>query len=153
MEDLDRVLIEKQCERLVNRWHHLFNQELSLATELIAEEGTLDLVGWKVGPDREQMIKAMRGGSYNMLRGKEVVLNTMSNVVIDAIDESHATGVAYDTMWETPYPDDEFAGRPAPVRRPKFIAHWTDDFVREADEWKFASRKMELTFYADWARK
>jgi hypothetical protein len=153
MENLDRVLIEKECERLVNRFHHLFNRELSLVAELVAEGGTLDFAGWKVGPDREQMIAAMRGGSRNMLRGKEVVLNTMSNVVVDTIDESHATGVVYDTMWETPYPDDEFAGRPAPVWRPKFLANWTDNFVREGDEWKFASRKMEVMFYADWARK
>ncbi len=152
MEDLERVLIEKRCERLVNQFHHLFNKELSLVTELFAENGILDFGGWKPGPDKAEMKKALRGGSRNMLRGKEVVLNTMSNIVVDAIDEDHAVGMSYDTMWETPYPDDEFAGRPAPMRRPKFMVRWTDDFVRENGEWKFALRKSEMTFYADWAR-
>jgi hypothetical protein len=88
-----------------------------------------------------------------MLRGKEVVLNTMSNIVVDAVDEDHATGVAYDAMWETPYPDDEFAGRPAPMRRPKFMDRWDDEFIRENGVWKFENRKMEILYYADWARK
>jgi len=152
LKDLDRVVIEKQCEQLVNHFQYLFNRELSRVTELMAQNGTLDFAGWKVGPDRDQMTTALRAGSRNMLRGKEIVLNTISNVVIDAADENHATGVAYDTMWETPYPDDGFAGRPAPIRRPKFLALWTDDFIRESEEWKFASRKMEVKFYADWAR-
>ena len=82
-----------------------------------------------------------------------VPLNTMSNIVIDVVDENNATGVAYDAMWEYPYPDGEFGGRPAPIIRPKFIAQWADTFKRVEDEWKFADRRMEILFYADWARK
>jgi hypothetical protein len=153
MEDLERVLIEKQCERLVNQYYHLFNRELSLVAELFSENGVLNIGGWKNGPDWEKSIPALQGGSRNMLRGKEVVLNTMSNIVVDAVDEDHATGVAYDAMWETPYPDDEFAGRPAPMRRPKFMDRWDDEFIRENGVWKFENRKMEILYYADWARK
>ena len=77
----------------------------------------------------------------------------MSNIVVDVVDDNNATGTSYDVIWERPYPDGEFAGRPAPLRVPKFMVHWTDKYKRVGDDWKFADRKMEFTFFADWARK
>ena len=92
------------------------------------------------------MREPLHAGSKNMMSGVEVVLNTVSNVLIDVIDETTATGRSRDTFWEHGYHDGDLQGRPAPVSAPICINEWEDEFRSVDGEWKFQTRRMNAVF-------
>jgi hypothetical protein len=146
VEISERHAIERECEKLINRFYYLFNQDMSLVADMFTEEGVMSLGGWKLGPGPEVMKAPLHAGSKNMLDGVEVVLNTVSNVVVDAIDEDTAKGMSCDTFWEHGYYDGDLQGRPAPITSPIGINIWEDEFRCENGEWKFSSRVMKPVF-------
>lgn len=142
MERLERHFIERDCEKLINRFYYLFNEDMSLVADLFTSDGSLFLGKWQVGPGPEAMRDPLHAGSKNMLEGVEVVLNTVSNIVVDVVDENHATGLSRDTFWEHGYYDGDLQGMPAPISSPIGINTWEDEFMCEDGEWKFQTRKM-----------
>ncbi len=142
----ERHEIEHECAKLINRFYHLFNVELSSVVDLFTEDGILDFGGWKLGPGPEAMRQPLYDGGKNTREGVEIVLNTVSNIVIDVIDENTATGVSYDTFWEHGYYDGNLMGRPAPVSAPIGLNVWNDEFRCVDDEWKFSKRRMDQVF-------
>jgi len=146
MDRTERHAIEHECEKLINRFYYLFNEDMSLVVDMFTDDGILLLGRWQVGPGHDAMKVPLHKGSKNMLEGVEVVLNTVSNVLVDAIDETHATGMSCDTFWEHGYYDGDLQGRPAPITSPIGINTWHDEFRCVAGEWKFAKRQMTPVF-------
>lgn len=142
MDRAERQAIEKDCEKLINRFYHLFNQDMSYVADLFTEDGTLALGKWVIGPGPEPMREPLHNGSKNMLEGVEVVLNTVSSIVVDVVDENTATAISHDTFWEYGYYDGDKQGRPAPITSPIGINTWEDELHCENGEWKFYTRKM-----------
>ncbi|MDA0788242.1 MAG: nuclear transport factor 2 family protein [Proteobacteria bacterium] len=146
MDRSERHAIEHECSKLINRFYHLFNQDMSFVADMFTDDGMLMLGRWPVGPGPEAMKEPLHKGSKNMLDGVEVVLNTVSNIVIDVVDETHATGISCDTFWEYGYYDGDLQGRPAPISAPIGINTWTDEFRCVDGEWKFSKRQMTAVF-------
>ncbi len=146
MDMQQRHAIEHECERLIQRFNYLFNEDLGLVADMFTDDGYLYLGKWKLGPGPEPMREPLHAGSKNMMSGVEVVLNTVSNVLIDVIDETTATGRSRDTFWEHGYYDGDLQGRPAPVSAPIGINEWEDEFRCVDGEWKFQTRRMNAVF-------
>lgn len=146
MERSERHAIEHECEKLVNRFYHLFNVELSLVADMFTDDGMMYLPGWPLGPGPDAMRDPLYQGGKNTRDGTEIVLNTVSNIVIDVIDGNTATGVSYDTFWEHGYYDGNLQGKPAPVSAPVGLSVWNDEFRCVDGEWKFAKRTMSPVF-------
>ena len=146
MEMSERHAIEHECTKLINRFYYLFNEDMALVADMFTEDGELYLGPWKLGPGPEPMRAPLHAGSKNMLEGVEVVLNTVSNVIVDVVDENTAIGKSCDTFWEHGYYDGNLEGRPAPVTSPIGINIWEDEFKCENGEWKFSKRQMNAVF-------
>jgi hypothetical protein len=146
VDRIERHAIEHECTKLINRFYYLFNQDMSLVADMFTDDGVMMLGRWQVGPGPESMKEPLHRGSKNMLEGVEVVLNTVSNVVVDVINESSATGMSCDTFWEHGYYDGDLQGTPAPISAPIGINTWHDEFRCVAGEWKFSKRQMKAVF-------
>jgi hypothetical protein len=146
VERSERHAIEHECEKLINRFYYLFNEDMSLVADMFTDDGYLILGKWELGPGPEPMKAPLHAGSKNMMEGVEVVLNTVSNVLVDVIDENNAIGRSRDTFWEHGYYDGDLQGRPAPITSPIGINEWQDEFKCVDGEWKFYKRTMTGVF-------
>ena len=146
MDRAERQAIEHDCTKLINRFYHLFNQDLAFVVDLFTKDGTLALGKWVLGPGHDEMRERLHKGSKNMLAGVEVVLNTVSNIVVDVIDDTTAKAISHDTFWEWGYYDGDLQGRPAPIKSTIGINTWEDELRLEDGEWKFHHRHMQAVF-------
>lgn len=146
MDRQERQAIEHDCTKLINRFYYLFNQDLALVADMFTDDGYLCLGKWELGPGPEPMREPLHRGSKNMLDGVEVVLNTVSNIIVDVVDETHATATSCDTFWEHGYYDGDLQGRPAPITSPIGINTWQDELTCVDGEWKFSRRQMTAVF-------
>ena len=147
MERLERILIEHECTRLVNKFHHLFNRDLSAVAELFTEDGAADFGTGSAMKGRDTIREALYQGGSDTRTGRDIVMNTVTNIVIDVIDENNATGYSYDTYWQHVYKGEEKKlGTPVPVSSPAYLGYWVDEFKCVDGEWKFASRKLRFIF-------
>ena len=147
MTPSDQMLIEHDCAKLINRFHHLFNQDLSLVADsnIFTKDATLDLGWFEVGPGPDAMRAPLSARAAELREEGRVVLNAVSSIVVDAIDANHARGISTDTEWRHIGGDGK-PGLPAPVPLPTYIGYWTDEFRREDGRWKFARRSVRYTF-------
>jgi hypothetical protein len=145
MERLERMLIEHECTRLVNKFHHLFNRDLSAIADLFTEDGIADLGRGQGVKGRDTIREVYSSGGKDMKSRKAFVMNTVTNIVIDVIDENNATGYSYDIFWQYIYPGEKH-GTPAPVPLPMYLGYWLDEFKCVDSEWKFSSRKLRFMF-------
>ena len=74
MQQLERHAIEHECEKLINRFYYLFNDDMSFVADLFTEDGYLILGKWALGPGPDAMRAPLHAGSKNMLAGVEVCL-------------------------------------------------------------------------------
>jgi|SRR6185503_18829288 len=142
MDDLERLLIERACERLVAQYcHYVDHGEAARVADLFAENGVCTLNAKMVGRDA---IRAnfQRRQALTDRRSRHVCCN----LLIDVIDEDHAEGVAYLTLYRRDVGDGR---RTAPSSAPNIVGEYRDAFVRTPEGWRFASRGVVSTFVAD----
>lgn len=147
MELADRMIVEHDCAKLVNRFYHLFNREPSLVatSDIFTKDAVLDF-GWnQLGPGPDAIQEGLIEYAKEVQEEGIIALNTASNVVIEVTDKTHAKGISNDTMWRHIYGDSK-GGLPAPVPLPTYLGYWTDAFTREDGQWKFSRRAITYTF-------
>lgn len=140
MDISERVLIERECERLVTLYcHHVDHGEAERIAELFAKDGV-----WR-SPEvtmtgEDELRRGFRARQENQKRMSRHVCN---NLLIDVIDAEHAEGCVYLTL----YRHDGDAGRAvSPLRGPQIVGEYRDRFVRTTDGWRFAEREIEVSF-------
>lgn len=137
MDDLTRLLIERDCLRLMTAYcTHLDNRDTEAFLDLYTPEATwirteplppIDLTG----RERIRSFVERRGtDSYS----KHLVINP----VIDVIDENNAKGVSFGLVVRGPARDSF----PVPMRGLELLVEYRDTFVRTPDGWRFARREM-----------
>jgi len=142
MDDIQRLLIERECERLINQYCLFVDfGEASRIAELFTENGW-----W----ENESIRMEGREGIRRNFSHREGVTRRTSrhlctNVLIDVIDEDHATGVCYLINYRHDSPTGT-AEYPAPSDAPKFVGEYRDTFVRTPEGWRFATRHCDITF-------
>ncbi len=143
MDDLKRLLIERECERLVTRYCHLVDHgDAERVAELFSADGV-----WK-GPGalmegNEQVRKGFAMRQANTGRMSRHVCN---NLLVNVIDEDHAEGVVYLTLYRH---DGDPERRTSPLEGPAMVGEYRDRFVRTDDGWRIAERAIRVSFVRD----
>lgn len=137
MNEIDRLLIERACERLVVAYTHLVDfGEATKVADLFTPDGTWSSP--EVTMTGRDQIRAGFAAREAMAR---VSKHVCTNLQIDARDDDHAEGIVYLSLYRT---DTDAAV--APLDGPTLIGHYRDTFVRTHRGWRFASRRFEVTF-------
>lgn len=140
MDANQRMVIERECERLVTAYcHYVDHGEAERIAELFTEDGvwsspevTLD--------GNEQIRKAMAQRQANAARMSRHVCN---NFLVDVLDENHAEGTVYLTL----YRHDGKEGRTlSPLEGPLMVGEYRDRFLRTSGGWRIAHREIEVSF-------
>jgi hypothetical protein len=140
MDDLQRLLIERECERLVTRYcHHVDHGEAAKIADLFSEDGVWAAPGVRMG-GRQQLLKGFGAREANTARMSRHVCN---NLLLDVIDEDHAEGTVYLTLYRH---EGEEERKISPLKGPALVGEYRDRFVRTANGWRFAERRIVVNF-------
>ncbi|GAB3042931.1 hypothetical protein GCM10027052_26420 [Parafrigoribacterium mesophilum] len=139
MTELERLLIKQACTELVTRAHIFVDRfQHDELVACFADDAVFEnaVVGGALRGRDE--IKAY----YDRKNTRILAQHITTNIVIEVIDETHATGISYFTFY--------FAGEgftvPSTFAGPTAVGQYEDVFVLVGDAWKFASRTMTNRF-------
>ena len=138
MDDLARLLIERDCLRLMTAYcTYLDNRDTDTFLDLFTPEATwiriaplppIDLPG-------REAIRAF----FDRRSTASVSRHLVINPVVDVIDADNAKGVSFGLVVRGPAGDGTL---PVPMRGLELLVEYRDTFVRTAAGWKFARREM-----------
>ncbi len=135
----DTRAIARDCEALSYAYARAVDfRDHDAFAHLFAEDGVLDAGELLEG--REAIARAISRRPYE-LRTRHI----LSNIFIDVVSATEARGIAYLTLYRHSGPES-LGSRPVPVAGPAAVGHYEDRFVRTAQGWKFARRKLHLAF-------
>lgn len=141
MDDLQRMAAERSCEALIARYAHVIDDgHASQVADLFTADGVWEspestLVG------RDAIRTAFLRREQSGRRSRHVC----TNVAVDVVDESNATGICYLVLFRTDAPDD---GSPARGTQPALVGVYRDSFARDPEGWRFRHRVTEVAFLA-----
>lgn len=140
MDANERMLIERDCERLVTAYcHYVDHGEASQIAELFTEDGVW--TSEEVTMDgREQIFKGMSHREANTERMSRHVCN---NFLCNVIDEDHAEATVYLTLYRH---DGNPERRTSPLPGAVMVGEYRDQFRRTSDGWRFARREIGVSF-------
>jgi hypothetical protein len=140
MDDVERMLIERACQRLVTEYCHFIDHgEAGRVAELFTEDGV-----WGSGENamngRDAIARGFGARERNKRRMSRHVCN---NLLIEVIDETTARGVVYLTLFRH---DAEEGRRTSPVGPPAMVGEYRDAFEKTAAGWRFKRREIAVNF-------
>ena len=140
MDDMQRLLIERACARLVTEYCHFVDHgEAAKIADQFTEDGV-----WASARDvrigREAIAKSFQRRQDNTAR---ISRHVCCNLLIDVIDENNAKGVVYLTLFRH---DGDPGRRISPAQLPDVVGEYRDTFVRTADGWRFKRREIHASF-------
>lgn len=140
MEPLQRLLIERECERVLlqSMWNTDFGQAARTA-DLFVPDGVL-VVGPRVLRGREAIREAFL---VRQAMVERVSRHVATNLLITVEDEEHAVGSCYVTVYRH---DGEPGMGIAPLDGPKSVGQQDANFVRTAEGWRFAEMRAAHIF-------
>ena len=140
MDDLQKLLIERECERLVTAYCHFVDHgEAAKIADLFTEDGT-----WTGGPtSMKGQAEIRRGFEQRQANKGRISRHVCQNFLCDVIDENTATGVVYLTLYRE---DGDPGRRFAKLGGPELVGEYRDRFVRTADGWRIAARETLASF-------
>ncbi|MDZ4762395.1 MAG: nuclear transport factor 2 family protein [Alphaproteobacteria bacterium] len=140
MTDIEKLLIERACERLVVEYCHLTDHgEAARVADLFTEDGV-----WSSSENTMNGRDKLRKGFQ---RRQDIAArmsrHVCTNLLVDVIDEDTARGVVYLTL----YRHDGEAGRAtSPTQAPAMVGEYRDEFKRTPAGWRFHRREIVLSF-------
>ena len=140
MEDLERLLIERECERLVVKYcHYVDHGEASRIADLFTEDGV-----WHSAEATMNGVEEIRKGfglrEANAARMSRHVCN---NFLVDILDEDHARGCVYLTLYRH---DGDPDRKYSPLVGPVLVGEYRDDFLRTPEGWRIQRREVFVSF-------
>jgi len=140
MDDLRRITIERECERLVMTYTHLVDfGEAERVAELFAPDGVWEAPQARVN-GQEEIRAAFAARQRKVGR---VSRHICTNLAINVIDDRTAEGVVYLTLYRH---DGEPARTPRPLDLPLIVGEYRDRFVLTDAGWRFACRRASVGF-------
>lgn len=140
MTDLERMLIERACERLVAEYCHFVDHGLGAR---IAEQFTDDGVWTSAENTLEGKAAIARGFAARQANAGRMSRHVCDNVLIEVVDADNATGVAYLTLYRA---DGEVGRARSPAQAPTLVGEYRDVFARTAEGWRFKRREALASF-------
>ena len=140
MDSLERLLIERECERLVMAYcHYIDGGRAKDVADLFSDDGI-----W-VSVDREVIGRDAIAKVFldRQNQSGRVSRHICTNLLIDVIDQNKATGVVYVTLFRHDGPPDR---KSSPSGVPTVIGEYRDSFVRTKDGWRFQARMVKIDF-------
>ncbi|WP_330304231.1 MULTISPECIES: nuclear transport factor 2 family protein [unclassified Streptomyces] len=139
MDDLEQLLAERACERLVLDFvRRLDLGEPGTVAELFTEDGTWE---W---PEGERVVKG-REALRDYFGGRpadRLSRRVMTNVLVTLDSPTTATATSYFTTYRV----DGHTGGMVPAGPPVQVGHYEDTFRKAGDAWLLASRTLFLPF-------
>lgn len=141
MELIEKLLIERECERLVNRYcHYVDHGEAAKIADLFIEDAICRLTRVTMN-GREQIRQGFQRRQDNTGRMSRHVC---SNLLIDVISPVEAVGTVYITLY---YHDGEPGRETSPTDCLQKLGEYRDRFVKTDAGWRFARREMTAEFW------
>ena len=140
MDDVQRMVIERACERLQAAYCHVIDDgQASHAADLFTDDGV-----WAAGKREFVGIDAIRR-SFHVRQDNKArrSRHVCSNAMIDVQDADNATGTVYLVLFRHDDPDDA-AMRPAQL--PEMVGVYRDTFRRTDAGWRFSRRDVVVDF-------
>lgn len=142
MDDLSRLLAERACERLIVEYCRLVDfGHASRIADLFCDDGEWRGVDLHLR-DRDQIREWFTRREQITRR---VSRHVCTNVAVDVLSEDEAAGCCYLINYRCDRREGDLA-LPVAVEVPKFIGELHDRFRRTAAGWRFASRRVEVSF-------
>lgn len=142
MEAIERLLIERECERLVTTYcHYVDHGEASRIADLFTEDGVWTAPGVRM-EGREQLLAGFGQREANKERMSRHVCQ---NFLCDVIDAEHAEAVVYLILYRH---DGDPARKISPIRSADMVGEYRDRFVRTEKGWRIAERNTIAVFSA-----
>jgi len=140
MDDVQRMLIERACERLQIEYCHLVDHGSAAG---IADLFTADGV-WAAGKRSFDGMEAIRANFQKRQdnagrRSRHVC----SNPLIEVRDADNATGTVYLILYRHDDPED---ARTRPTALPEMVGAYRDTFRRTNAGWRFSRRDVVVDF-------
>jgi len=144
MDPIERLLIERECERLVTLYcHYVDHGEAQRIADLFTEDGVWTAPGLVTMAGREELRKGLGARQARTTRTARHVCN---NLLLDVIDRDHVEGVVYLTLYNFDRKEGEAADVPAPMDLPRMVGEYRDRFVRTPEGWRFSRRETAASF-------
>jgi ketosteroid isomerase-like protein len=140
LSDIDRLLIERACDRLVQEYCHWTDHgEAARVADLFTEDAV-----WTSADNTMSGRDAIRRGfTIRQNNRKRMSRHVCTGLLLDIIDQSTAHGVVYLTLYRH---DGDPERRTSPTQAPSMIGEYRDEFVRTADGWRFRRREIRISF-------
>ena len=139
MDDLQKMLIERACERLVTEYCHFVDHgEAAKIAGQFAEDGVSASARWCA-----MVALKWRGRRQREANAARISRHARCNLLVDVIDENNAKGVVYLTLYRN---DGEAGRRSAPSDVPDVVGEYRDQFVRTSEGWRFKRRDVGVSF-------
>ena len=140
MDVQQRLLIERDCQRLVTQYcHYVDHGEAARIADLFSKDGVWTGPGVRM-QGRDQLLEGFGARQANTARMSRHVCN---NLLVDVIDEDHAQGTVYLTLYRH---DGEVGRKVSPVAAPSMVGEYRDRFIRTPDGWRIQDRKIFVSF-------
>jgi len=142
MDDIEHMLIERECSRLVTAYCHLIDHgEAARVVDLFSEDATWATQGVKMA-GREQL---RAGFEHRQDQTERMSRHVCHNFHCNVIDENHAEGVVYLTLYRN---DGDPDRKISPLVGPAVVGEYRDRFERTADGWRISHRELGVSFVA-----
>lgn len=142
MNELDRVLVERACERLIMEYSRLVDfGEAAAVADLFTEDGRWQ--GTDLLLEGREQIRAWFERRQGVAR--RVSRHVCTNVIVDVVSATEAKSLCYLVN----YRHDRAEGDetlPVPMEVPKWVGELRDAFRLTDEGWRFSSRLVETAF-------
>lgn len=143
MDDTERMLIERQCERLVTTYcHYVDHGEAARVAELFTEDGVWAGPGTRM----EGHDGLRRGFQIRQENTDRTSRHVCQNFLCEVIDENNATGVVYLVLYRH---DGDTTSGVAPASAPAAVGEYRDRFTRTDVGWRIAERRVWVSFSSE----
>ena len=139
MDDMSRLMIERDCTKLIVAYSHMidFGDAGSIA-ELFTDDGVWESAERRLG-NRDEIAESFTHRQANTGRRSRHVC---TNVAIEIVSADEALGVSYYTL----YREDDVDTETAELDGPAMVGDYRDRFVRTPDGWRIAHRRANAAF-------
>lgn len=142
MDELDRLLVERSCERLINEYSRLVDfGEAAAVADLFTEDARWQ--GTDLLLEGREEIRAWFTKREGVTR--RVSRHVFTNVTVEVLSPTEAKSLSYmiNFRHDRAEGDETF---PVPMEVPKWVGEARDTFRLADDGWRFSSRLVEPSF-------